>query len=80
MTLFLHSLGASQSTQNPFPGTRLRIDCIEATSLDDSCFTLADSLACSDLKISCSITDTHSSRSSEVAASKCHCLLSSETM
>uniref|UniRef100_A0A8W7P809 Uncharacterized protein n=1 Tax=Anopheles coluzzii TaxID=1518534 RepID=A0A8W7P809_ANOCL len=61
-------------------GTRLRIDCIDAMSLGFSGFDLDDSMPCKLLKISCSITDTHSSRSSELDASKCHCLLSSETM
>lgn len=73
-------LGESQSTQYPLPGTLLRIDCIEAISLGFSGFDFDDSMPCSDLKISCSITDTHSSRSSELDASKCHCLLSSDTM
>lgn len=75
-----YSLGASQSTQKPLPGTRLLIDCIDAISFGFCDFGLDDSLPCNDLNISCSITVTHSSRSSELEASKCHCLLSNDTI
>lgn len=72
--------GASQSTQKLLPGTRFLIDCIDAKSVDDCCFDFDDMFDCSSLNISCSMTFTHSSRSSELAASKCHCLPSNDTM
>ena len=37
-------------------------------------------LTCKELRICCSIACTHSSRSSALPASKCHCLLSRETI
>lgn len=71
--------GASQSAQHLLPGTRSFIVWMVAKSLDVG-FALVEIFACNVLKISCSITCTHSSRSSMVGASKCHCLPSSETM
>lgn len=73
-------VGASQSTQEPLPGTRFFIVCIEARSFEVSGLDFDEILACNDLNISCSMTATHSSRSSELAASKCHCLPSSDTI
>lgn len=79
--MIINSPGESQSTQNPLPGTCVLMFCIRiATSFEFCVFGFKLSLPWSDLKISCSMMNTHSSRSSEFAASKCHCLLSKETM
>jgi len=54
---------------------RLKIHRVVAPKTPDS-----EPPTCNELRICCSMAATHSSRSSELFASNCHCLLSNETI
>merc|ERR1719266_773977 len=75
--------GRSQSTHRLFPEIsdfRVLIACKSIIEVLCPLLPLLGSHRCNELRICCSIACTHSSLSSTEAASKCHCLLSRETM
>lgn len=76
-----HLLGASQSAHWRLPGTWFLSVAMVWASM--GCpwrvLLLFDSLPWSEYRICCSMAVTHSSLSSWLPASKCHCLLSRDT-